>query len=88
MDAAGDFTVAWTDWEPSPTQSGFVVIIGGAEPNDVFARRFNAAGVAQGNDFAVSQGLFKENFIAQVTMDAAGNAMISWFETNSDAAVA
>src|SRR5690606_25698291 len=72
MDANGDFVVAWT----SEGQVG-----SGA---DVYARRFNAAGVAQSDDFRVNVTTAQGQQFPVVAMDAEGNFIVSWQSSHQD----
>ena len=63
MDADGDFVVAFTEY---------------ASPVSVMARRYNAAGVAQGDDFVVSPGGGTDEFRPAAAMDADGDFVIAW----------
>jgi hypothetical protein len=66
IDAAGDLLVAWTSYQ------------GASGEADLFARRFNAAGVPQGDDFpvnSVTQGVQNE---CAVAVDADGDLVVAW----------
>jgi hypothetical protein len=62
MDADGDFVVVWSDYLN----------------NDVYARRFNAMGVAQGPEFLVNTFTFDSQIRGAVAMDADGDFVIAW----------
>jgi hypothetical protein len=67
MDADGDFVIVWES--------------GGQEgPNNygVFARRYNAAGVAQGGELHVNTYTTETQGSASVAMDDAGNFVVAW----------
>jgi hypothetical protein len=64
MDSQGNFVVAWTQ-----TQSG--------GDTNVVARRFNAAGIAQGDIVPVGVGTFKESD-PDVAMDARGDFVVAY----------
>jgi len=67
MDAAGDFVVAWVNYDGT----------GGNTAADITGQRYNAVGVAQGSEFQI--GTAKSNLGAPVVaMDAAGDFAISW----------
>ncbi|MBI5760604.1 MAG: hypothetical protein HZA46_18970 [Planctomycetales bacterium] len=72
MDASGNFVIAWTsDQENAPVQN-------------VYARRYNAAGVAQGNEFRVSTTATESRGIPtypRVAMDEGGDFVITWQST-------
>ncbi len=64
MDADGDFVVVWNDSLRAPG-------------NDIVARRFNAAGVPQGNHFFVNTATgFQQE--PQIDTDAQGNFLVTW----------
>ena len=74
-DNAGNFVIAWTSYG----QDG----VGGS---GVFARRFNATGMAQGVEFRVnSYTPGAQNFPA-VGMDADGDFVVTWHSENQDGA--
>lgn len=64
MDAAGNFVVTW---------SGYT-----AGSWDVYAQRYNAAGVAQGGEFRVHTGSDDDQRDSRVAMDSAGNFVVTW----------
>jgi hypothetical protein len=66
MDADGDFVVAWTSYG----QDGF--------SNGVFARRFDAAGAAQGLEFQVNTVSTRSQSDPSVAMDADGDFVVAW----------
>src|SRR5437867_11413547 len=63
MDPAGDFVVVWECWRQF---NAF----------DVYFQRFNADGVAQGNEHHV--GTFSARNHAVVSMDSPGDFVVSW----------
>ena len=65
MDATGNFVIAWTSREEG-VQLG------------VYARRFNAAGVAQGTDFRANSYTVSDQQRPSVAMDTAGTFVIAW----------
>ncbi len=67
MDPAGDFVIAWQD---SPA--------GGTSGYDIFARRYNAAGVAQGSDFLVNTYTTGGQTKPSVAMDQSGDFVVVW----------
>ena len=80
MDAEGDFTISWSQSLPlqAPTDHSNT-LFGGL--SDVFARRFDGSGKPEGAVFNVSHGAFQSNSNSRVTMDAAGDTLITWFGT-------
>jgi len=67
MDQDGDFVVSWT----SEAQDG--------DGLGVYARRFNAAGVAQGGELLVAAvNTAADQQHSRVAMDAAGNFVVTW----------
>jgi Ca2+-binding RTX toxin-like protein len=66
MDANGDFVVTWQ-----------CVFAGGAG-SDIFAQRFNAAGIAQGNEFLVNTTTVDEQISPVIAMDTAGDFVVTW----------
>jgi Ca2+-binding RTX toxin-like protein len=69
IDADGDFVIAWAGDGTDSNQS------------DVYARRYNAAGVAQGNEFRVNPATANSQYQPIVTMGDGGGFVIIW---NSD----
>jgi len=72
MDDAGNFVVAFHS--ASRDASGMAVI----------ARRFNAAGTAQGNDFQVNQLVAGDQQSAAIAMSATGQFTIAWQSAGQD----
>jgi hypothetical protein len=72
MDADGDFVVTWHGYEPR-------------DGNGVYARRFNAAGVAQGGDIQVNTSEHSFQRHTAIAMDADGDFVISWQNEHGDA---
>jgi hypothetical protein len=64
MDSAGDFVVSWG----SRDGSGF----------GIYAQRYNALGVAQGNEFRVNTYTPGHQYGPSVAMDAVGDFVVSW----------
>jgi hypothetical protein len=67
--AGGSFVVAWV----SPELDGNA---------DVFARRFDAAGIAQGSEFLVNTYTTGYQGRPSVAMDASGNFVVAWWSPN------
>jgi hypothetical protein len=68
MDADGDFTIAWTS-----SSNGYYYI----DP-EVFARRYTAAGVPQGEEFRVNTYTTGEQFAASVSASPQGDFIVAW----------
>jgi len=66
MDADGNFVVTWRD----STQDGSGL--------GIYARRFNAEGVAQGTEFRVNSYTTSSQIEPLIAMDADGDFVISW----------
>ena len=75
LDADGDFVVAWqhTSDEGPGTYVG-----------NVFAQRYNAAGVAQGPEFLVNTYTTDNQAFPSVAMDADGNFVVAWTSEDQD----
>ena len=67
----GDFVVTWTSDEGAPDSYGNV-------DTDVYAQRYNAAGVAQGSEFRVNTTVVGDQYQSTVAIDAAGNFVVTW----------
>jgi hypothetical protein len=65
-DAAGNFVVAWQYNQSGPTGA------------NIFARRFDASGVALGSEFLVNSYTYANQEDPAVAVDAAGNFIIAW----------
>ena len=72
MDADGDFVVAWQSF----VQDG--------SANGVYAQRYNAAGVAQGDEFRVNTATAGTQSAPAVAMDADGDFVIAWMSNGQD----
>ncbi len=72
MDDDGDFVVAWTT--EGQVSSGA----------DVFARRFNAAGMGLGDDFLVNVTTGRGQQNPAVAMDGDGDVIVSWESSHQD----
>ncbi|MEZ0370506.1 MAG: hypothetical protein ACAI44_15560 [Candidatus Sericytochromatia bacterium] len=66
MDAAGDFAVVWTSYDQDGDGYG------------IYARRYNAAGVAQGGEIPVNQVTTDWQTEAAIAMDDSGDFVIAW----------
>ncbi len=69
IDSDGDFVIVWKSDS-------------GGTSNDIFARRFNSAGVAQGGEFRVNTSVTDTQDQPTVAMDANGGFVVAW-KTNS-----
>jgi hypothetical protein len=63
-DAEGDFVIAWQSGPPG----GF----------DIYARRYNAAGLARGDPFRVNTFSANSQIRPAVAMDADGDFVVAW----------
>jgi hypothetical protein len=72
MDAAGDLVIAWDSNNPfsSPSQDG--------SGYGIFAQRYNAAGMKEGNEFQVKTYTTNNQLVPSVSMDAAGDLIVVW----------
>ncbi len=71
-DAQGNYVVVWS----SQNQDG--------DGWGVYARRFNAAGIAQGNEFQVNTHTAGDQMYATVAMNADGSFIVTWSSNNQD----
>lgn len=71
VDASGQFVVAWSAAAADGT-------------TDVFARRFDAAGVAEGDEFRVNTTTTNSQIDPLVVMDANGEFIIVWWSSGPD----
>jgi hypothetical protein len=75
LDAGGGFVIAWTGY-------------GGQDGSDngIFAKRFNAAGVAQAAEFQVNVYTAGHQLSGAVSLGANGDFVVAWtsFSTNQD----
>lgn len=65
MDADGDFVIAWGSYQDGNT-------------SDIYAQRYNAAGVPQGNEFRVNDVTSGIERSPAIDMDERGNFVIAW----------
>jgi CSLREA domain-containing protein len=65
VDADGDFVIVWENRDAS------------SNPTGIYGRRFNAAGVAQGDDFLISEAAAPGEMPA-VAIDSMGNFVVAW----------
>src|SRR5262245_45314692 len=71
-DATGDFVAAWQS--QGQDGSGF----------GVYAQRFNAAGVAQGDEFRVNTFTTSDQSSPAIAMDFDGNFVVTWLSVGQD----
>ncbi|MFN6453531.1 MAG: beta strand repeat-containing protein [Nostoc sp. EfeVER01] len=71
MDSSGDFVISWISLE-----EGFSY--------EIYAQRYNSAGVAQGNEFKVNTYTTSDQYNSTVAMDADGDFVISWQSFGQD----
>ncbi|MDZ4688529.1 MAG: cadherin domain-containing protein, partial [Planctomycetaceae bacterium] len=74
-DADGDFVVTWSSHGQEGSDYG------------VYARRYNAAGVAQGSEFRVNTYTTDAQLLSTVAMDADGDFVITWSSNGQDGSV-
>ncbi|MFN8710512.1 MAG: hypothetical protein ACK50J_27885, partial [Planctomyces sp.] len=72
MDSDGDFVVTWESRDQDGSSDG------------VYAQRFNAAGVAQGNEFRVNTFTTGSQSFPSVAMDADGDLVVAWESSSQD----
>jgi hypothetical protein len=70
MDADGDFVVTWESYD--------------SELSGIFARRYNAAGLAQGIEFQVNTRVSTSQLSPVVAMDADGDFVVAWMSYDPD----
>jgi subtilisin-like proprotein convertase family protein len=70
VDGAGDFVVAWSSADGSAY--------------GIYAQRYNAAAVAQGNPFRVNTATYGYQTRPSVSADADGDFVIAWEDGNQD----
>jgi hypothetical protein len=74
MDTGGDFVVAWQD--SGPQVCNYYGCSPG--PGDIYAQRYNPAGVKQGSEFRVNSTTANDQANAAVAMDTGGNFVVTW----------
>lgn len=72
MDATGDFVISWQSYSQDGSQYG------------IYARRYNMAGVAQGNEFLVNTYTTGNQEGTSAAMDRAGDLVIAWESFGED----
>jgi hypothetical protein len=70
-DANGNFVVAWTDERLPLTEPGFV-------SGDIYAQRYNSAGIAQGNEFLVNTTTVNGQLNPAIAVNPSGDFVIAW----------
>ncbi|MDL1983033.1 MAG: DUF4347 domain-containing protein, partial [Deltaproteobacteria bacterium] len=73
MDSAGNFVVAWESYNQNADST-----------YDIFAQRFNASGVAQGDEFQVNTNTTDHQTMASVSMASSGEFVVTWRSANQD----
>ncbi|WP_018341894.1 T9SS type A sorting domain-containing protein [Cytophaga aurantiaca] len=68
MDANGNFVITWQSTNQAGASSGY----------DIYAQRYDAAGVAQGAEFLVNTYTTNQQFFPTIGMDASGDFVIAW----------
>jgi hypothetical protein len=74
MDPKGDFVFTWSGYNGTVIGSGY----------DVYARRYSAAGAAQGPEFQVNQTNFNNQLFSSVGIDPLGDFVIVWSSAGQD----
>ena len=74
IDAAGNFVVTWTDAGQDGSGGG------------IYGQRFNASGTAVGGEFLVNATTGGDQDYSRVSMNAAGEFVVTWSSFNQDAA--
>jgi hypothetical protein len=72
VSAEGDFVITWTSFGQDGDNAG------------VYARRYSAAGVAQGGEFRVNTYTTSSQHFASIAMDAVGEFTIAWHSFEQD----
>lgn len=72
IDSTGDFVIAWQ----SKTQDG--------SGYGIYAKRYNAGGVAQGSEFPVNTSTTNDQKLPSVAMDSAGDFVVTWHSSAQD----
>lgn len=72
MDADGDFIVTWDTASPT------------GQLYDVYAQRYNAAGLPVGGEFRLNSHAPGQQFSSAVAMDDAGNFVVTWNSSGQD----
>jgi hypothetical protein len=76
MDADGDFVVAWQSYGHEADGAGY----------GIYAQRYNAAGLAQGDEFLVNTTIANDQRNASVAIDADGDFVVVWQSFSQDGA--
>jgi len=72
IDAAGNFSVAWTSFGQDGSNNG------------VYARRYNASGIEQGSEFRVNSTTNNNQGRQRIGVDADGDIVFTWRSTGQD----
>jgi hypothetical protein len=70
MDSDGDFVIAWESYGQIPNSS--------SAQSEIYAQRFNAFGIPQGNEFRVNEVVNYAQRAPKVAMDNDGDFVITW----------
>lgn len=74
IDSDGDFVIAWNSYGQAGYGAGY----------DVYAQRYNSAGVAQGSEFRVNTISGNSQANPSIAMDSNGNFVIAWESVGQD----
>jgi hypothetical protein len=74
IDSDGDFVIAWNSYGQAGYGAGY----------DVYAQRYNSAGVAQGSEFRVNTISGNSQANPSIAMDSNGNFVIAWESLGQD----
>jgi hypothetical protein len=72
MDDNGEFVIAWSSYTQDGSSYG------------IYAKRYNASGVAQGSEFRVNTFTTSPQVQAAVAMDTSGDFVVAWTSYNQD----
>ena len=74
MDSDGDFVIAWNSYGQAGYGAGY----------DVYAQRYNSAGLAQGSEFRVNTNSGNGQANPSISMDSNGDFVIAWESVGQD----
>ncbi len=80
MDSDGDFIVTWADGAPN----GSPVPARDGSGYGIFAQRYNASGVAMGDDIQVNTYTAGNQFYPRIAADSAGDFVVTWHSNLQD----
>ena len=72
MDASGDFVVVWESWGQDGSEGG------------IFGRRFDSAGIPQGDEFQVNTYTTGLQDRPSIALDAGGDFVVAWTSHGQD----